>query len=337
MSSVFFTSAKGRTEARSEGNSAGHSGGRSHLSVWHPSRLLIEEAVLCGLIVAAGLFALYACLPRPRFAADMARSAERLRSPFVVTHDESTVALVPASRSMITAIRRATKLEQSGRFDRVTRDAWQQAMAEVRRFGVQPVSTGPGRHVRLFMQEAEEDRMAALDGLLEELLPGQFAVLEARREAAIAADPEQAEPLPEVTWLDVVTNAPDNVRDMAYDLATLHDEAGRNVATIAKYREIVGYDHWRTICEAGVSESGFLARAALWRAEFEASQAHLELAKAAFEQGFEAWGEACSAVPTLCTDGRVVEEMAEHRVRYREVLAELQPSFGNGEATTLDL
>lgn len=333
MSSVFFNSAEGR----SEGNSTGHTGGRSRRSVWHPSRLLVEEAVLCGLIVAAGLFALYACLPRSRVSAEMARSAEELRNPFIVAYDEPAVALVPASRPMIAAMRRASKLEQSGRFDQVTRDAWKQAAAELRRFATQPVSTGPGKHVRLFMLEAEKDRMVALDGLLEELLPGQFAALEARREAAIEADPEQSSSLPDVTWLDVAANAPDAVRDMAYDLATLHEEAGRNVAVIAKYREIVGYDHWRTICDAGTSEAGFLARAALWRAEFEASQAHLELAKAAFEQGFEAWGKACSAVPTLCTDGRVAEEMATHRERYRDVLVSLQPASRNDEAATLDL
>jgi hypothetical protein len=336
MSSVFFTSARVGTEGRAEANTVERAGERSRQSVWHPSRLLVEEAVLCGLIVVTGIVSLYAFLPRPKVSAEMAKSVQRLKSPFLVAGDEPVVALVPASRPMIAAIRRAHRLEQSGRFDQVTRDAWKQAAAEARRFSMQPVSTGPGRHVRLFMKEAEEGRMEALDAMLEELLPGQFAALEARREAAIAADPEQSPLPPDVSWLDVAANAPEDVREMAYDLAALHDDAARNVASIAKYRDLVGYDHWQTICESGVSESGFLARQALWRAEFEASQARFDLAKAAFDRGFEAWRDACGAVPTLCTDGRVADEMAAHRERYREVLAGLQPVAG-ADAETLDL
>lgn len=335
MSSVFFTSAEVGTEGRAEANTAGRAGGHAHRSVWHPSRLLVEEAVLCGLIAVTGIVSLYAFLPRPKVSAEMAESALRLKSPFIVPVDEPVVALVPASRPMIAAIRRAHRLEQSGRFDQVTRDAWKQAAAEVRHFGMQPVSTGPGRHVRLFMLEAEEGRLAAIEAMLEELMPGRFAALEARREAVIAADPGQSPLPPHVSWFDVAADAPEDVRETAYDLAALHDDAGRNAATIAKYREIVGYDHWRTICDAGVSESGFLARAALWRAEFEASQARYELAKEAFERGFQAWSDACGAVPTLCTDGRVADEMAAHRERYREVLAGMEPMAGNGAVIDL--
>lgn len=323
MSRDLFASVKGR------------SGDRSQRSVWHPSRMLVEESVLCGLIVAAGVLSLYSWLPRSPVRAVTARALEAVRNPFSGTTTEPAVALVPASRPMIAAIRRAEKLEHSGCFDQTTRDAWKAAAAEMHRFAFLPISTGPGTHVRLFMQEAEEDRTASIVGLLEDLLPGRFAALEAEREAAIAADPEQAASLPEVTWFMVAAAAPEEVKDTAYALASLHDEASHNAAVIAKYRAIVGYDHWNAICDAGTNESGFLARAALWRAGFEASQARFELAKATFEQGFQAWHEACASVPRLETDARVADEMAEHHARYREVLASLPADAGI--ETTLDL
>lgn len=307
-------------------------------NVWHPSRLLVaEEWVLGAVIAAVGIVSLYNCLPKPSVPAAVARSMQKLKSPFARgATAEPAVALVPASRTMIDAIRRAEKMEDRGAFDDATRAAWKTAADELHRFAFLPISTGPGTHVRLFMKEAEQERMASLEGLLEDLVPGQFAALEAKRDTAIAADPEHASSVPAVTWFMVAAAAPEDVRDMAFDLAYLHEEARGNAAVIGKCRDLVGYDYWRAVCDAGASEPGFQARAALWRAEYDARQAQFELAKATYEHAFQAWNQACDVVPSLETNPRVAEEMAEHRARYHEVLAALHEPAGV-EATSIDL
>jgi len=302
---------------------------RSPRNAWHPSRLLVEEWILCAAVAAVGFVSLYNCLPKPSVPAAVARSIHKLKSPFSKhAAAEPVVSLVPASRAMVDAIRQAEKLERNGRFDDATRKAWKTAADELHRLAFRPVSTGPGTHVRLFMKEAEQDRAAAIEGLLEELLPGQFAKLTAQREAAMAADSRQASPAPEVTWFTVAASAPEDVRGMAYDLACLHEEASRNAIVIGKCRELVGYDYWKAVCDAGASEPGFQARAALWRADFDASQAEFELAKATYEQAFQAWRDACEMVPTLAMNPRVADEMAEHRARYQEVLTALHEPVG---------
>jgi hypothetical protein len=297
---------------------------RSPRNAWHPSRLLVvEEWILCAALVAVGFVYMYICLPKPSVPATVARSMQLLKSPFSnEKHFEPVVSLVPASRSMIDAIRQAEKLERRGRFDDVTRRAWKAAADELHRFAVLPVSTGPGTHVRLFMKEAEQGRMAAIEGLLEDLLPGQYAALQSQRDAMVA-DPARADAASEVTWFTVAALAPEDVQQMAFDLARLHDEARRNVAVIGKYRELVGYDYWKAVCDAGASEPGFQARAALWQADFDARQAQFELAKATYERAFQAWRDACEMVPSLDTNPRVAEEMAEHVARYQEVVAAL--------------
>lgn len=309
---------------------------RSQRNAWHPSRLLlVEEWILCAAIAAVGIVYLYACLPKPSVSVAVSRAMQKLKSPFTGgQRSEPVVSLVPASRVMVDAIRRAERLERSGRFDDATRAAWKSAAAEVRRFGFLPVSTGPGGHVRLFMKEAEQDRMAALADLLEELLPGQFATLCAQRDAVLAADPSREKVLPEVNWFTVAAAASEDVRTMAFDLACLHDAARRNVAVIGKYRDVVGYDYWKAVCDAGASEPGFEARAALWRAEFDARQAQFDLARASYEQAFQAYRDACAMVPALDTNPRVTEEMSEHRARYEEVLASLHEPV---ETTAIDL
>jgi hypothetical protein len=304
-----------------------------------PSRLLmIEKWILCGAIVAVGFVYLSMWLPKPSVPAAVARSMEKLRSPFT-SKGEKPVAAIPASRAMVAAIKRAERLEQRGHFDDATRAAWKRAAGELHRFGAMPVACGRGRHVRLFLKEAEEERMEDIAGLLEQLMPGRFAALEARRIAAIEADPLGEATTPPVTWFTVAANAPEEVREMATSLAAMHEDAAVNARIIAKYRDMVGYDYWRAICQSGASAPGFEARSALWRAAYVARQAQLEQAKAAYEEGFEAWHAACGVVPALATNPHVAEEMRIHDAGYRAVLAALHAPAGEGDtaAGSLDL
>lgn len=313
---------------------------RPRCSASDGGRLLRIGLKVCIVMLAVvGLLHLHARLPRPAVPSAVAAAIVRLGDPFsrMVHGLDHPQPLVRASEPMFAAIRRAERLEARGRFGPGTRRAWQRAGAELDRLGFMPIATAGGGHVRLFMQEAEEGRMAELAAMLEELLPGRFAAHEAERQAAAAREPAGRDSLPAVTWQQVAATAPDSVRPAAMSLAAMHEQAGRNVRTIARLRERVGFDHWRTTCAAGMSETGLAARAALWRADYGVRQAAFDLAKELYETGFSLWRDACVAVPELARDPFAASEMAGHEARYREVLAALGDgtAAGSGAAGAL--
>lgn len=314
-----------------------------HLHPWHPSRLLVAEEWVCaGLLAAVGLLYLYAWMPKPTVPPGVAAAVARLKDPFSRESRgvDPPVRLMQAAQPLFAAIQRAERLEAHGQFDETTRLAWKRAADEVRRLGFMPIATGNGRHVRLFMKEAETDRMIELETVLEELMPGHFAALEAEREAAIErGDVAAGDSLPAVTWLDAAETAPEAVRGVVRNLALMHAQAADNIRLITRLRETVGYESWRAACAAGASAPGLAARAAMWRAEFGCSQAAFDLAKELYESGFSLWREACAVVPELGQDPVTARELRGHEAQYREVLATLGGTASVGDAGTgsLDL
>lgn len=298
----------------------------AHPAAWHPSRLLVAEGWICvAAIAASGLLYLSSWLPRPAASPAVAAAIQRLKDPFSrdAGRAEAPVPLMQASRGLFAAIQQAEKLEDRGQFDEVTRRAWKRASDEVRRLGLLPIAVSGGGHVRLFMKEAEAARMEELAAVLEELLPGRFAALEAERLAAAEADPVAEATLPAVTWMAVAETAPESLQNTARNLAVMHDQAARNVVKIARCREHVGYDYWKATCAAAASGPGLEARAALWQADYGFQQAAFDRAKELYQEGLDLWREACGAVPELGTNPSVVTELHRHEQRYREVLSVL--------------
>ena len=291
----------------------------------HPSRLLLaEESVAAMVIVASGLLYLFACLPQPILPPAAAEKIQHVKASLARRPDVNAgLSLMAASRPMLQAVRHARRLEDRGLFDSTTRAAWQKASDEFRKLAAMPIATADGSTVRLWMREGEEERAAALEAWLEELLPGRFAALQQRREAAVAADPSLDEVLPAVTWDDVAAEAPDYARELATNLCRLRQDALDTAALVAKYRDVVGYDHWKAVCAAGATEMGLRAHAAMWRANFDLATAQFTLAREAYEEGFRAWRAVCEDSPGLRSDPLVLQEMKEHLERYRGVLSSL--------------
>ncbi len=115
----------------------------------------------------------------------------------------------------------------------------QAAGNEIQKLSQLPIATSDGRVIRLSMRESEEERVVAIEEFLEELLPGRFAALEDQRRAAVAADPSLDGSLPDVTWFAVVDDAPADVREQAFNLCMLREEARKAAALIGKYREVL--------------------------------------------------------------------------------------------------
>lgn len=137
------------------------------------------------------------------------------------------VSLVPASRPMMAAVAAATNLEEQGVFSAETQAAWGRALAECRRFSVQPIATAQGQPIMLWLLEPERERAAELA-------------------ARIAAADTPAEEIEALT--------------------ALRDEAVANAAVIERYREIVNFDYWRAVCEEGASATGLAMREQAWKA-----------------------------------------------------------------------
>ena len=296
----------------------------------HPSRILLaEESILAMAVVAAGCLYLFAWLPKPILPPAATATVSKLKAALSPRPSiNAGVPLVAASQPMMRALKRAQKREARGAFDESTRSAWQAAGDEIRKLSLLPIATSDGRVIRLWMRELEEERIVALEDFLEELLPGRFAALKEQRRDAVAADPSLDESLPEVTWYAVADTAPADVREQAFNLCMLREEARKAAALIGKYRDIVGYDHWKTACAVGASPTGLQARAAIWRADYDVMLAQFSLAKDAYEEGFRAWRAVCDASPAIRSDPVLVSEMKEHLERYREVLTTLQEPVG---------
>jgi hypothetical protein len=315
---------------------------------WHqPSRILLaEESILAMTVVAAGCLYLFAWLPKPIMPPAATATVQKLKASLSrPPREESGIQLMIAFQPMMHALRRVQKCEARGAFDESTRAAWAAAGEEIRKLSLVPIRTSDGRVIRLWMGEGEEERAAVLEGFLEELLPGRFAALEEQRRAAVAADPSLDESLPSVTWFAVAEEAPADVRERVINLCLLREQARKNAALIRKYRELVGYDHWKAVCAAGASQTGLQARAAIWRADYNVRAAQFDLAKDAYEEGFRAWRAVCDASPAMRSDPMLVSEMKEHFERYRGVLSTLneqgdspaclQDVIGGSEPVTL--
>ncbi|MDA0254906.1 MAG: hypothetical protein O3A18_08500 [Planctomycetota bacterium] len=257
-----------------------------------------------------------------------------------------TTALIFHSEPMMSGINYGRALEEEGTFGTTARRAWELAGDEMRRFAAREIPTSWNVPIRLGLKEAEEARAERIAGELEELLPGQFAALEAERREALSPeqraaldvepmerDDEQmarayeAEEALRVTWKDVARRAPAELREKAWELAVAEVEARETAEIIARYRDIVNFDFWRASCEAEVTEPALRARALTWKASEEFDAARLQSARQAYEEAFKAWREVLDASPVLREDDLTAEDIAEIVARYRSLLEQLDEPF----------
>jgi hypothetical protein len=257
-----------------------------------------------------------------------------------------TTPLIFHSEPMMTAINHAQALEADGVFGTRARDAWKLAGEEMRRYALREIPTSWDVPIRLGLREDELARAERLADELEQLLPGRFADLVARRKEALSPEQKRAleVPAPErseeqarlaaeaeaatkVTWAMVAREAPADVRDRARELARQLKEAEETATIIDRYREIVNFDFWRAACEAEVTEPALRARERTWTARREYEQARLLPAKAAYEEAFQAWREVVDASARLRDDSLFAGEIADIVDRYRRVLEQLDEPF----------
>ena len=130
-----------------------------------------------------------------------------------------------------------------------------------------------------------------------------------------------------VTWPEVVRDAPAEVREKAKSLAREYIEASETAQIISRYRDIVNFDFWRATCEAEVTPAALLARELTWTADREFENARLQSAKKSYEEAFLSWKEVLDASDILRNDFMTADEISEIVDRYKKVLEQLDEKF----------
>jgi hypothetical protein len=220
-----------------------------------------------------------------------------------------SVQLVPACRPMMDAIKHATALESRGEFGPATREAWTQVAIECEALSRQPIATTHGKEIRLWMQEAEEERALVLAEQIETLVPAASCAL---RDGTFDLD----------VFAAVAADVPADVRDHAESLCQLHDEAVENARLIGQYRDVVNFNYWQAACSPEVVEPTLRAREAAWRAEHECADDPAAV-KAAYEESFAAWRKALDTSRVIHDDELIAEDIVEMIGRYEQVLEQL--------------
>jgi hypothetical protein len=257
-----------------------------------------------------------------------------------------TTALIFHSEPMMAAINYGRATEADGTFGTVARRAWELAGDEMRRFAAREIPTSWNVPIRLGLKEAEEARAARIGKELEDLLPGQFAALEATKKESITPEQKaaldvspidrdekqmqlaaEAQEAIKVTWKEVARMAPADVRQRAWQLALDEVEARETAHIIDRYRDIVNFDFWRATCEAEVTEPALRAREQTWIADREFKAARLQTARQAYEEAFKAWREVFDASKILREDQLTADDIGEIVGRYRKLLDQLDEPF----------
>ncbi len=257
-----------------------------------------------------------------------------------------TTALIFHSEPMMTSINYATAVEEDGVFGDIARDAWTLAGEEMRRFATHEIPTSWDVPIRLGLREAEEERAARIVESLEAILPGRLQAIQQSRREGLTSDQKKAlETAPlertesqqiavakaaaaiNVTWPEVVRDAPAEVREKAKSLAREYIEASETAQIISRYRDIVNFDFWRATCEAEVTPAALLARELTWTADREFENARLQSAKKSYEEAFLSWKEVLDASDILRNDFMTADEISEIVDRYKKVLEQLDEKF----------
>lgn len=318
----------------------------------HPSSVLFTEEVILGIcMVITGL--LYAFAQMPNTVLTTATAGKTLMKRSVAGFAAAPIdadparghALITAAQPMLQALRRANELEQQADFGPGTQAAWQDVLAELDKLRFTLIAM-PDQALPLWMLEAELDRAVILEARLEsqlghyreaieslrraDLSPEQIAALAVpadRRSHAQAALAAEAEESLQVPWAAVVPAVPDGRRAEAENICRLLEEARQNATSIARYREIINYDHWMAAARMAATPEGLQARAALSRADRAVAAGDFEAAEVAYEEGLTAWQASLIANPQLAERPAVAEELGQRIAGYQKVLEELGRPF----------
>lgn len=252
--------------------------------------------------------------------------------------------LIYLSNAPLCLIYYATALEEEGKFDEATRNAWKQAAISWQAYGEHPITGTDGQPHRLTDLEMHTDKWRKLrEQILELAGPDATAKVVARkreeltpamREALDTEQPKRSMKQHELAYsaqmalavspAELALEAPAENLEEAKRLAAQADEVLAAVQYVDTSRNIVNYTYWLARCHAESTDDALLARKSLYEADRAFRDVEFERALELYEQGFKAWRLVLDAYPALVHDSVIGEDLVRNIKRYRRCRKELK-------------
>jgi hypothetical protein len=236
--------------------------------------------------------------------------------------------------------------QKDGYFGERSQISWQRAADEWRAYGNRELPATEGFMFRLNEYEERQARVDQLRADIDRLAPGVRA--EIRKEKAGKLSPAmqaalektadqrtpeeagmayQAEYEVNVTDREVFDKAP---REKRPEIRPLLEELENDQAvasSIARNRQIVNFEYWRTRCDAERTKLALDARRNVYEADrLFASGEKFNEARKQYEAAWEAWAQIFKDHPPLM-DNAEAQDLIESIGRYRDLLNQLDEKF----------
>jgi len=240
----------------------------------------------------------------------------------------------------------AEALEKDGTFGEKAKQKWREAAEEWHAYGSLDLPASENVFIRLNDQETHQARAKQLAAELDAMEPGLREKIKAEKLAALPKDQREARDVPE-------EKRDGNQADLASQaeaaLVVSHDEVARritgsqrrkalNMATealnhedlarkIARDRDIVNFNYWRTRAEVEQTDEAVTARKAIYDGDEAFAQADVALAWDCYERGLAEWRKVLDKFPQLVTDTITGQDLMDVIRRYRQILRQNDAPF----------
>ena len=318
----------------------------------HPSRVLFTEEVILGIcMVITGLLFAFAQMPNTVLSTAsaskslMKRSIAGLAPSSRMNADTVGVPLIDAAQPMLSALRKANRLEDNRDFSSTTQAAWQAVQKEgtglARRF-----VTIHSKALPLWIHEAERQRIVRLEEMLTDTLGEARDIIHSLRVRSLPQDQQDALQIaPEnrsveqaelaahaknatsVSWETAAKTLAEPQRSQAEELCKVLQDAKENYRGISSCRDVLNYDYWMAVSIIASTPDGMKARESLQRAERAAQDGDFEAAQSAYEEGLTALQASIMANPNLSDKPAVIQEISNQISKYKQVIAEQGKEF----------
>ncbi len=320
----------------------------------HPSRVLFTEEVILGIcMVITGLLYAFAQMPGTVLSTASASKSfmKQSMAGFApannVESDSVGMPLVNAAQPMLTALRKANKLEKNRDFSLTTQAAWKAVHKECKDLGTRFVRIH-NKSLPLWIHDAEKQRVVKLEAKLQTMLGDTRDSIRSLRMQSLSPEARkalqtpladrteeqtdlaaQAEKTTAVSWQTAASILAEPQRSVAENLCALFADAKNNSRGISRCRDIINYDYWMAVATIGSTTDGIKAREALQRAGRAAEGEDFETAQSAYEEGLTALQASLIENPTLRNQPAIIEEIHNQVDGYRTVVEEQGKQFDN--------
>jgi hypothetical protein len=250
----------------------------------------------------------------------------------------------------------AIGLEEEGRFDQVSKQAWKVAAQEYDQFGWREIPTAYGSQpdkpitIRLNDLDKGKDFQGQVEHVakqLEALAPGLRQKIRKEKEAQLTDEQRMALSIPTAERTDVQKRATQEAQDQ---LQVTEEEMARRIiepdkrasirqlyrdltraeemaAVTGWHRRKVNFDYWRLRAEVEQTEEVVAARRAVYSADQDFSRGRWQAAKGGYEKGLAQWRRVLDAFPAIARNGTFRWELVEAIERYRGLLEKCHEPF----------